>query len=60
MLVDKAWAVVMLDVRVRDSPIGIQTIGQGENVQIISSHLGPGLVTKCVWLNGVGAYIPDN
>ena len=32
-----------LDVRANHAPVGIQTIGQNENILIISSHFGPGL-----------------
>ena len=56
MLVDQAWAVVMLDIRVSDAPVGIQTIGQGENLMIVSSHFGPDLNgTAIAPMHGVGA-----
>ena len=43
VMVDEAWAVVMLDIQVQDAPVGLLTIGQDENVMLISSHFGPNL-----------------
>lgn len=41
--VDEAWAVVLLHIHAENTPIGVQTIGTGENIMIISSHFGPGI-----------------
>lgn len=43
VMVDEAWAVVMLDVQVKDAAVGLLTIGQDQNVVIVSSHFGPNL-----------------
>lgn len=35
VLVDEAWAIVLLDIQVSMAPVAIQTIGQGENLSLI-------------------------
>ena len=39
VLVDEAWAVVMLDIQVRDAPVALLTIGQDENIVLISCNV---------------------
>ena len=54
MLIDEAWAVVLLDIQVSHAPVGILTIGQAENIEIISSHFGPGLANGTAILPQAG------
>eukprot|EP01052_Picozoa_sp_SAG31_P031767 SAG31_NODE_3405_length_4311_cov_2.512821_2_plen_405_part_00 len=57
LLIDEAWAVVLLGIRVSHAPVGILTIGQGENIIIVSSHFGPALSngTALVPSHGIAA-----
>jgi glucan 1,3-beta-glucosidase len=43
VLVDQAWAVVLLGVQASHAPIGLLLLGAGENIQLLSSFFGPAI-----------------